>query len=880
MPTFVEKCCCRGSRPPGIVGIRHNLRPGITGALLRDRHVARFLVAPKGYGKSTCAYEYAQVVFGFKGVFWVRCDSPCFIRDLDDSTLLQQVRKADPDAKLVVFDDLPQLDVDRADAFEDVLGSLLDAGCEAIVTCAPSVDVVSARFLDKTAIDGFGLLLGDDELEMESLRGNLPKDEAATLAPARRAACLVWDEKGVDRLLRGIPEEELPSELELLIFCILALGEGDVSDLGEFVGEAKAHEDAMYLASMYPYLGIDMDAGTFSPVDVPLASLATLSRMSPSSLSKPSLHKGREALCFAVADMLWRKGSARRAAELLRSFASKASAAKWVARQGWPLLSECEALPVAAMTEGARGCEGASLCGLLAKRAWACAMLGDFDEAAKAARRVLKSSGATWCETVAAATCPMSAEGPGDGAEAHLERAVVLRDSCAGGASAAEDGAGRGMLDWGLLADLELARSEGPGPYVQAFCDAAGPDDAGDAPAGDSRAALLASGAWFLEERAASARHDGASQEGADAPSGVVAVASGMLRLLEARTSSDGMLWAECAATNALQTACELWPYSFDGVPSARTVAAARAKAVSLLSQSSEHRKGGAELEARKGEYELTHENSFRPTSQPASKVAALRVTTPSLVLSLFGGFEAWIGSDRSESRQIRRRNAKIALAFLAMNHGREVTKEKLALSIWPNADPEAARQNLYVVWAYLKKALRVGGSCPYLISTQSGYKLDSRYVTTDVEAFDDLCKGLLFGSNDKDAWEDLYEKVSCDFGEDLLPEVAGNEHVESMRARYRTQLVDGLVEAAGRLGHEGESRGAIWFAREALRRDGSREDAYIAMMEAQIASNQRAAALDTYFECRRFLSEHLGIDPSRRVVELYRSVIETEEDF
>lgn len=878
MPTFIEKCCCRGSRPPKVVGLRHNLRPGITGALLRDRHVARFLVAPKGYGKSTCAYEYAQVVFGFKGVFWVRCDSPCFIRDLDDSTLLGQVHKADPDAKLVVFDDLPQLDADRADAFEEVLGSLLDSGCEAIVTCVPSVDVVSARFLDKTSIDGFGLLLGDDEVEMESLRGNLPKDEAAGLAPARRAACLVWDEKGVERLLRGIPEEELPSELELLMFCILAVGEGDLSDLGEFVGDAKAHEDAAYLASMYPYLGIDMDAGTFCSVEAPLADLAALSKMSLSSLAKPSLQEDKEALCFAVADMLWRKGNARRAAGLLQSFVGKASASKWVARRGWSLLAECEALPVAVMTEGARGCEGAGLSGLLAKRAWACAMLGDFDEAAKAARRVLKSSGATWHETVAAAACPLSAEGPGDGVAAHLQRAAVLRDSCLDAASGDDEGCG--MLDWAVLADLELARAEGAEPYAKAFCDAVRPDDAAAAPDGDTRAAILASGAWFVEERAASARRDGTSPEGADAPCGLVSVASGLLRLLEARRRPDCMLWAECAATNALQTACELWPYAFDDVPSAGTVAASRAKAMSLLSQSSEHRKGGAELEARKGEFELTHENSFRSAAQPASKVAALRVTTPSLVLSLFGGFEAWIGSDRSESRQIRRKNAKIALAFLAMNHGREVTKEKLALSIWPNADPEAARQNLYVVWAYLKKELRVGGSCPYLVSTQSGYKLDSRYVTTDVEAFDDLCKGLLFGSNDKDVWEDLYEKVSCDFGEDLLPEVAGNEHVESMRARYRTQLVDGLVEAASRMGQEGESRGAIWFAREALRRDGSREDAYIAMMEAQIASNQRAAALDTYFECRRFLSEHLGIDPSRRVVELYRSVIETEEDF
>ena len=48
--------------------------------------------------------------------------------------------------------------------------------------------------------------------------------------------------------------------------------------------------------------------------------------------------------------------------------------------------------------------------------------------------------------------------------------------------------------------------------------------------------------------------------------------------------------------------------------------------------------------------------------------------------------------------------------------------------------------------------------------------------------------------------------------------------------------------------------------------------------MEAQIAADQRSAALETYFECRQFLNEDLGIDPSLRLVELYRSIIETED--
>lgn len=50
--------------------------------------------------------------------------------------------------------------------------------------------------------------------------------------------------------------------------------------------------------------------------------------------------------------------------------------------------------------------------------------------------------------------------------------------------------------------------------------------------------------------------------------------------------------------------------------------------------------------------------------------------------------------------------------------------------------------------------------------------------------------------------------------------------------------------------------------------------------MHAQLASGQRTAALDTYFSCRRFLADELGIDPSVETVRLYRGIIETETDF
>lgn len=880
MPTFIEKCCCRGKRPAGVVGLRHNLRPDVTGALLRDRRVPRFLVAPTGYGKSACAYEYAQVVFGFEGVFWVRCDSPCFIRDLDNGTLADQVLRVDAAPKLVVLDDVPHLDAARAEALDGFLHRMLDEDCEVVVACVPSVDAVSSRHLDKILMDGNALLLSDDEVEVERMRGNISRSEADGMKPSGRAACLVWDERGVEAIVRGLACEELPGELELVVFCMLALSCGRVGDLSAMVPDARLAEDVAYLASMFPYLGIDLDAGTFECVDVAPGALVSLSRMSPAVLARSSLQGEREGFCFAVADLLCRGGKERRATEFLAACADKASSSRWAARHGWSLLSECLALPVVRLTEGAKAPDGPTGCALAAQRAWACAMLGDREGAERAARRVLRSSASGWRDVAAAAlsrrVLPGACE---DDILRDVESALRLRD--ASGDDGAPDAEGADALfDWECLLRLERARRDGQRGWADAFAAACEEAVAGHAAAARRRCSLLVAGSWFVEACAlakGSSTPEQPEAAGCEGLSPVVSRLSGMLASPHLRQAPS---WPECVAVNALQSASEAWPFAFDQGVAPKAVAASRARATALLVQAEEHRRKTSERESAKGEFQLTHEDPFRADAQPAAKVAALRVATPSLVLSLFGGLEAWVGADGSDIRQVRRRNAKIVLALLAMNRGREVTKERLAATIWPDASPSCSRQNLYVVWAYLKKVLKVGSSCPYLVSTQTGYKLDARYVGSDVEEFDELCKGLLFGRDDRDSWEELYEKVSVDFAEDLLPEVTGNDCVDAMRSRYRTQLVDGLVEASSRLGREGETRGSVWFAREALRRDCTREDAYIAMMEAQIASSQRGAAIDTYFECRRFLGEHLGIDPSRRVVELYRSVIEAEEPF
>ena len=140
----------------------------------------------------------------------------------------------------------------------------------------------------------------------------------------------------------------------------------------------------------------------------------------------------------------------------------------------------------------------------------------------------------------------------------------------------------------------------------------------------------------------------------------------------------------------------------------------------------------------------------------------------------------------------------------------------------------------------------------------------------------EDVCRTLLFERPGYGGWAQVYSQVNDRFSDDLLPSENGNDALASLRVDYRNRLVDALVAASTRLVAAGEAQEGLWFAQ----RDRSREDAYICLMQAQLAAGQRTAALETYFACRRFLTDELGIDPSLETMRLYRSVIETETDF
>ena len=282
----------------------------------------------------------------------------------------------------------------------------------------------------------------------------------------------------------------------------------------------------------------------------------------------------------------------------------------------------------------------------------------------------------------------------------------------------------------------------------------------------------------------------------------------------------------------------------------------------------------------REGEPERRRSQPALPegvlSSAPVPRMAVkAQRSVPVLELKMFGRFEASIGGVALDPKLFRRQNVRSLLVLLAINQGRELPRESIIHAMWPKSTEEVGRKNFYSVWSQLKRALSLtDGTCPYLVRHQYGCALEERFVQSDVARFGQICRELLFGRPDFQEWADIYTELDRDFANDLLPAETDNPLVISARNDFRSRLVDALVSATHSVVEAGNPQWGIWFARMAVSHDETREDAYVALMRAQIAGDQRTAAIMTFLKCQKVLADELGVDPSPETVALYESLL------
>lgn len=848
--TYISKAACRGYRPSKFASHMGRQRPHLIARLAKERATARFIVAPDGYGKTSLAIDYAETMFAWMHVFWLNAQSPCFIRDLDAACIAKACRRVDPEARLIVIDDLPQLDADRAQQLSHEIDELLSHGCEVVVSCVPSCNLLGGFQVDRVQIGARDLLLNDEEVDAVRTEEERVRLASMLVPAAGRVPVLAWNAQpaAVAAFVSGCLGEGLPADLLLAACSAFALQRGDLSEVaGMGPVDLQLVADAL---GDYPHLGFDVETGRFEAPVIDADVLARAAKGRIEAIVGRSRFESRDDLVRAWAETLLERGSsAERACDIVRAFCPVKRRAQWLVQHVDELARQGCFNATMRLVRSLKGGQFEGRERMLGIEALCRRMLGDDDGSIRCAKR-----------------CAFGTGFPQD------VRAIGLLIVARLGSGELRKQATSALMEWAMPL---LANPYEAMPWQNALVAAWGARQRGVDSLADTWKALHDSGvedrtlclvaSWLFtcvcEIYAEGASYGSEALEEAE-------------RFVRARLTSEEAAPADFFAASAglsMEEAHMKGMVYYGGPLEASILLSLRRVEMGMIVQRREFEQALRDEQVRRSN--ILPEGPLYGRRQAV--VPAEQHAVPTLELKMFGRLDVFVGGIPLNPGVFARKQVRVLLTLLVANRGRDLSRDVVARSMWPTCDESNARKNFYATWSQLRRALTLpDGTCPYLVRHQYGCHLDESHVKSDLARLDDICRDLLFGQLYLDEWLDMYNELDRDFSGELMPTEEDNALVEKVRLERRTRLVDALVAASLRLIESGNAQWAIWFARLATERESTREDAYAALMRAQVAYDQRTAAMMTYLACRKALAEELGIDPSPEVTALYESLL------
>jgi DNA-binding SARP family transcriptional activator len=223
-------------------------------------------------------------------------------------------------------------------------------------------------------------------------------------------------------------------------------------------------------------------------------------------------------------------------------------------------------------------------------------------------------------------------------------------------------------------------------------------------------------------------------------------------------------------------------------------------------------------------------------------------------------------------------RQGALVFARLLMPRGAAVSRDELATLLWGEALPNAWDTALNAIVSKIRLLFGRAGldKSKVLPSALGCYQLNlpaDAWLDVDA-AFDALhsAEGLLKRDRFQEAWAAAQVAYHI-YKRPFLPAETG-EWVALQREKLATFHVRACECLAETYIHNGEPKIAVDIARQAVVAQPYRETAYQVLMRAHAAAGNRAEALRTFEECRRLISDHLGVAPSGDTETVYLGIL------
>jgi DNA-binding SARP family transcriptional activator len=205
-------------------------------------------------------------------------------------------------------------------------------------------------------------------------------------------------------------------------------------------------------------------------------------------------------------------------------------------------------------------------------------------------------------------------------------------------------------------------------------------------------------------------------------------------------------------------------------------------------------------------------------------------------------------------------------IAYLAL-HSRGATRDQLIEAIWPEQDPQRARQRF---WQNVSDARSLLAGA--LISNRGHYTLDRHQVAVDNDELEALLARANTTGEPKAQRRALERALRLFRGEPL----AGWDHVwaDADIRRLRSTHAE-LLERAGHARLvTGDPHGALQAAQQGLGLDAYNEGLWRLAMQAEGRLGLRDSVGRRYQHLRSLLDEQLGLEPERATRALYHELL------
>jgi predicted ATPase/DNA-binding SARP family transcriptional activator len=240
--------------------------------------------------------------------------------------------------------------------------------------------------------------------------------------------------------------------------------------------------------------------------------------------------------------------------------------------------------------------------------------------------------------------------------------------------------------------------------------------------------------------------------------------------------------------------------------------------------------------------------------------------------IGLLGGFEVSEGDRTVAHSAWRLRKAKTLVKLLALEPAHRLHRDQIADQLWPELDPDAARNNLHQALHAARRALStigVDGNSALALRDDLVVLGPDDHLVTDVEELQVAIEQAT-ASADGTA---LVAALRRWHG-DLLPEDAfelwAQRHASRIR-EWRTTLVMRLVE--GSL-FERDPQTAVALLAPVVADNSLHEPLHRALMRALAGAGRRAEALVLFERLRTVLQQELAAEPEPQTRQLYRELL------